>query len=211
MFWLFVPFFALLYWRPASFASRVVVPVAMGLALGIGLLYKSFVLAVPVGLGLGLWHLHLRQYRLRDGFAKVAVTAAISLAVFAAWFLLDPDPRAVWDEFVVGENVGKLDKEGSYLRGLVWGRFSIPSLALGFLLNAGLLVPPVVALVVSSWRRRRELGDGERLLWIWVVTLFVFYCLPAQRSSRYLLPAMPAVNIGTPTIAAASDCVNKPR
>ena len=33
VFWLFVPFFALLYWRPASFASRVMFPVAMGLAL----------------------------------------------------------------------------------------------------------------------------------------------------------------------------------
>jgi 4-amino-4-deoxy-L-arabinose transferase-like glycosyltransferase len=197
VFWLFVPFFALLYWRPASFASRMVFPVVMGLALGLGLLYKSFALAVPVCLGLVLWYLHAREYRLRDLLAKdlgkVLAVLALSLAIFGTWFLLDPDPRAVWDEFVVGENVGKLDENGSYLRGLVWGRFSIPSLALGFLLNAGLLVPPVVALVVSSWRRRRELSDGERLLWMWVATLFVFYCLPAQRSSRYLLPAMPAV------------------
>jgi hypothetical protein len=119
----------------------------------------------------------------------------ISLAIFGTWFLLDPDPGAVWKEFVVGENVGKLNRTGSYLPGLVWGRFSVPSLALGFLLNAGLLVLPVVSLLVSSWRRRHELSDGERFLWIWVVTLFVIYCLPSQRSSRYLLPAMPAVAI----------------
>jgi hypothetical protein len=71
----------------------------------------------------------------------------------------------------------------------------VPALAAGFLLNAGLLVLPLAALLVSSWRRRRELSDGERLLWIWVATLFVVYCFPSQRSSRYLLPAMPAVAI----------------
>jgi len=199
VFWLFVPFFALLYWRPASFASRVVFPGVMGLALGIGLLYKSFALTVPVGFGLALWYARARGSRLRDvlekDLGKVVAALAISLAIFGTWFLLDPDPRAVWDEFVVGENVGKFDLTGSYLPGLVWGRFSLPSLALGFLLNAGLLVLPVGALIVSSWRRRRELSDGERLLWIWVVTLFVVYCFPSQRSSRYLLPAMPAVAV----------------
>ena len=199
VFWTFVPFFVLLYWRPAAFASRVVFPVAMGLALGLGLLYKSFALAVPVGLGLGLWYLHAREYRLRDFIAKdlgkVLAVLALSLAIFGTWFLLDPDPRAVWDEFVVGENVGKFDLSEPYLSGLLWGRFSLPSLAVGTLLNAGLLVLPVVALLVFSWRRRRELSDGERLLWIWVLTLFAVYCLPAQRSSRYLLPAMPAVAI----------------
>ena len=199
VFWLFLAFFALLFWRPASFASRLVLPGAMGLALGVGLLYKSFALGVPVGIGLALWYLHSRGYRVREfleeDLGKVVLTLAVSLATFSTWFLLDPDPRAVWDEFVVGENVAKLGLTGSYLPGLLWGRFSLPSLTLGFLLNAGLLVIPVVALLVFSWPRRRELGDGERLLWIWVVTLFVVYCVPSQRSSRYLLPAMPAVAV----------------
>jgi 4-amino-4-deoxy-L-arabinose transferase-like glycosyltransferase len=199
VFWVFVPFFALLHWRPASFASRVVFPAAMGLALGLGLLYKSFALVVPVGPSLVLWYAHEREWRvgevLEKDLAKVVVTLAISLAIFSTWFLLDPDPRAVWDEFVVGENVGKFDRSGSYLRGLLWGRSSLPSLAAGLLLNAGLLVLPFGALLVSSWRRRGELREGERLLWIWVVTLFIVYCFPSQRSSRYLLPAMPAVAV----------------
>jgi 4-amino-4-deoxy-L-arabinose transferase-like glycosyltransferase len=199
VFWLFVPFFALLFWRPASFASRVALPSALGLALGLGLLYKSFALVVPVGLALVLWHAHAREWRLGEvvekDLAKVALTLAISLAIFSTWFLLDPDPRAVWEEFVVGENVGKFHLGGSYLPGLLWGRFSLPSFAAGFLLNAGLLVLPFGALLVSSWRRRGELSEGERLLWIWVAILFVVYCLPSQRSSRYLLPAMPAVAV----------------
>ena len=54
---------------------------------------------------------------------------------------------------------------------------------------------PVAALIVSAWRRRRELSDPEKLLWLWVLTLFVVFCLPSQRSSRYLLPAMPALAV----------------
>jgi 4-amino-4-deoxy-L-arabinose transferase-like glycosyltransferase len=199
VFWLFVPFFALLFWRPASFASRVAFPAAMGLALGLGLLYKSFALVVPVGLVLSLWYAHARGWRLGEvlekDIGKIALTLAISLAIFSTWFLLDPDPRAVWEEFVVGENMGKFDLAGSYLPRLLWGRFSLPSFAAGFLLNAGLLVLPFVALLVSSWRRRGELSAGEQALWIWVVTLFIAYCFPSQRSSRYLLPAMPAVAV----------------
>jgi 4-amino-4-deoxy-L-arabinose transferase-like glycosyltransferase len=199
VFWLFVPLFVLLHGRPASFASRALVPAGMGLALGLGFLYKSFALAVPTGLGLGLWYWQRREKPRIRGFlaqdlGKVALAVAVGLGVFATWFLLDPDPRAVWDEFVVGENLGKLDLAG-YLPGLAWGRFSVPSLALGFLLNAGLLVLPVAALVVSSWRDRRELGDAERLLWTWVLALFAVYCVPSQRSSRYLLPALPAVAV----------------
>jgi 4-amino-4-deoxy-L-arabinose transferase-like glycosyltransferase len=198
VFWLFVPFFTLLRWRPVSFASRLAFPAVMGLALGLALLYKSFALVVPVGLALVLWHAHARGWRpgevMANDLGKVVVTLASSLAIFGTWFLIDPDPRAVWDEFVVGENVGKFDMAG-YLPGLLWGRFSLPSFAAGFLLNAGLLVLPFAALLVSSWRRRRELSEGERLLWIWVLALFIVYCLPSQRSSRYLLPAMPAVAV----------------
>lgn len=194
-FWLLLPFFILLYWRSTSVSSRLVVPGLMGLALGIGLLYKSFALAAPVGLGLGLWYLRERGFRIGETLAKdlpkVVLVVSVALAVFALWFVLDPDPRAVWDEFVVGENVGKFEQGGAYLPGFLWGRFSVPSLAVGFVLNAGLLVVPVVALVVSTWRRRRELDSGETLLWLWILGFFVVYCLPAQRSSRYLLPVMP--------------------
>jgi hypothetical protein len=38
--------------------------------------------------------------------------------------------------------------------------------------------------------RRGELSDGEGGLWIWVLTLFLVFAVPSQRSSRYLLPAM---------------------
>ena len=53
-FWLFSVFFALA-WSPAKLlASRWKFPLLAGIAVGIGCLYKSFAMVVPVGFGLAL-------------------------------------------------------------------------------------------------------------------------------------------------------------
>ncbi|HEY6555066.1 MAG TPA: phospholipid carrier-dependent glycosyltransferase [Vicinamibacteria bacterium] len=199
VFWLFIPFFVLLYWWPASLASRLAVPAVMGVAAGIGLLYKSMALSVPIGLALGSWYLYARKGRIGEFLAhdlgKVASVLSIALALFGMWFLFDPDPGGVWNEFVLRENAGKVVLSGSYLPGLLWGNSSVLALALGLPLNAGLLALPIVALAASSWRRRRELDNVEKLLWLQVITFFVAFSIPSQRSSRYLLPVMPALAI----------------
>jgi hypothetical protein len=46
---------------------------------------------------------------------------------------------------------------------------------------------------VECWKHRRSLTPQERLLWAWVLVFFVAFCLPSQRSGRYLLETMPAV------------------
>jgi 4-amino-4-deoxy-L-arabinose transferase-like glycosyltransferase len=198
VFWLFLPFFILSYW-PAALDSRVALPVLMGLGVGIALLYKSFALAVPVGLALSWWHLHSRGYDrgafLAKDALKIVLTMVVSLALFASWFLLDPDPHAIWKDFILRENLSKFDAGGGYISKLLWGSSSIWSLALAYPLNAGFLAFPVAMLVVSACRRRRELGDAEQLLWIWVITLFLVFSVPSQRSGRYLLPAMPALAV----------------
>jgi 4-amino-4-deoxy-L-arabinose transferase-like glycosyltransferase len=200
VFWLFLPFFSLLYWRPVSFRSRLVFPVLLGVAVGIGLLYKSFALALPVGLGLAGWFWQYRDFSVgtflaRDSW-KIFITMAISLAIFGLWFVFDPDPQSVWREFIVQENVGKLDEmSGGYLSHLLWGGSSIWSLALGYPLNAGLLAFPVAALIIAAFTRRHTLSDEEKLLWIWVLVLFLVFCFPRQRSGRYLLAAMPALAV----------------
>jgi 4-amino-4-deoxy-L-arabinose transferase-like glycosyltransferase len=199
VFWLFLPFFALLYWRATATASRLAFPLFAGIAFGIGLLYKSFALAVPAALGLSGWYLLRREGRLADFLArdsrKVLLTLSVSLALFGTWFLLDPDPGAVWREFVLRENLGKFDLPGGYLPRLLWGTSSLWSLALGYPLNAGLLLFPVAALFVLAWRSRHELSDEERGLWMWVLVVFLVFAVPSQRSSRYLLPAMPALAV----------------
>jgi len=210
-FWLFLPFFSLLYWSPASFGSRFVFPVASGVAVGIGLLYKSFALTVPVCLGLGAWFWHYRDCRIatflaRDAW-KIFVTMAISLAVFGLWFVFDPDPQAVWKEFILQENLGKFDKSsGGYLSHLLWGGSSIWGLALGYPLNAGLLAFPVAALIFAAFSRRSVMIDAEKRLWIWVLILFLVFSLPSQRSGRYLLAAMPALAV---LLALAWDSISR--
>jgi len=202
-FWMFLCFFLLLWWKPESFASRFLFPTLIGLCAGIALFAKSFAQLVPIGVGLAAWHLH--EVRRPDGgrdwrrlFTRslpgLVWTAVLALGVFALWFVLDPDPQAIWREFVVHENLGKMrDGQPSYLATLLWGRKSVWGYALSWFLNAGLLALPLLGTLLRAWQHRRESGDGERLLWIWAAALFLVFGLPSQRSGRYLLEAMPGI------------------
>lgn len=197
VFWIFLPFFVLRYWRKTT-ESRLTIPLLLGISIGIAFLYKSFALGLPVTLGLAGWYLHLRHYNvktfLKQDALKVVVTVSVAVAMFALWFVLDPNPQAVWKEFVVGENVGKLDPHGSsYLEKLLWGSSSLWSYTLAFLANAGLLTFIVVALLFVSYKRRKQLSHDERLLWILLAVFFLSFSLPSQRSGRYLLDVMPVV------------------
>ena len=203
IFWLFLPFFLLLYRGKHGFDSPWGMPLLIGISTGIGLLYKSFALLLPVGLGLAFWYWRYRHYRpgefLRRDAYKLILIALVSLGIFALWLLLDPDPQSIWNEFVIGENAGKFDPHGSsYLSKMFWGDGSIWVLATGYALNAGLLALIVLATMGDAlWRliRLRDFSDDEKYLWWWVLILFVVFCFPSQRSSRYLLEAMPALAV----------------
>ncbi len=197
VFWIFLPFFVLLYWKKV-FESSIVMPLLLGISIGIGFLYKSFALGLPVSLGLAGWYLQRRNYQIaafvRQDVLKIVITFAIAVGMFAMWFALDPDPVAVWNEFVVGENVGKFDPHGpSYVEKLLWGGSSIWSYTIAFLTNPGLLTIPVVMLFYVSFRNRYQLSSEEKLLWILVGVFFLSFSLPSQRSGRYLLDVMPAI------------------
>jgi 4-amino-4-deoxy-L-arabinose transferase-like glycosyltransferase len=199
-FWFFLPFFTLMYWRSFAFDSRISIPLLVGVEVGIGLLYKSFALVVPLGLALAWWYLHQQNYRwkafLHNDALKVAIIGALSLAMFGLWFVFDPDPQGVWREFVIGENASKFDpNSGGYFANLLWGGSSLWALLVGYPMNAGLLAFPVIALFWFSYRRRRMLSDTEKMLWIWLIVLLVVFTLPSQRTARYLLEGMPGLAI----------------
>ena len=196
-FWLSLPFFILLHAQAPAFESAVLVPAAMGLALGIACLYKSFAVLIPGLLGLGGWYLLHRDFQLRAWLAKdalkLALVAGIALGMFGLWFLLDPNPGAIWKEFVLGENLGKFQSEGGYLQDLLWGPSSLWSLALGYPVLAGFLLFPVASLFRVAWRGRAGASRPERLLWLWLLAFILAFVPMSQRSGRYLLPAMPAL------------------
>ena len=199
-FWLFLPFCVLLLQPRDKTGICWGAVLAFGLMIGAALLYKSFALVLPGAIGLAWWTLHGRGYRLgewlRADAAKIAIVSFIALATFSLWYWLDPQRQLLLQDFVLKENVGKFDTGGgNYLINLLWGESSVWRNVISYPLNAGLLAPAVIALFVMTWLRRRDLTNDEKLLWIWLITVFVVFTLPNQRDERYLLPAMPALAV----------------
>ena len=197
-FWLFAPL-CLLLLRPSNKLGWRLAA-AFGVILGIALLYKSLAMAIPAAATAAWWTLHQRDYRLgewvRTDAAKIIFLSLLSLGIFGLWFWLDPHREWIWQDFILKENVGKFDaQEGSYLTNALWGKHSIWQYAAGWATNAGLLAPAVLAVFVIAWCGRDKITQPEKLLWIWIITLFVFHLFPNLRYERYLLPAMPAVAV----------------
>ena len=202
VFWLALPGVAVLWTRGTLLDSKLLAPLLLGAVVGIACLYKSFAQVVPFCFSVAGWQLDRQGYRIRESVAQAApiilVGCAIALVIFALWPLLDPDPGAIWRDFVLRENAGKFDSSAgaaSYLKSFLWGGWSVWSLFGALLANGGLLAPILLVLMIDAWRRRHSLSSEERVLWIWVIAYFVAYSIPSQRSGRYLLPAMPALAV----------------
>lgn len=182
--------------------------IGFGLALGVGLAYKSFALVAPAAAVLWCVQVALVSQPGWRGVAqisfKVALSSSLALAIFGLWFVLDPDPAAVWQEFVLAENAGKMSNSAGYwYTALFGGGFSLWAQALGYVQNAGLLSFVVLGLMVygagaalQRWRHRATcaaLPVYQTLLLLWLVVWLLVFMLPSQRSARYLIPAMPAL------------------
>jgi 4-amino-4-deoxy-L-arabinose transferase-like glycosyltransferase len=197
-FWLFLPIALLLLHREPKLPSGILWPWLWGGMIGLGLLYKSFALVIPVAIALTLWQLRARGWNLREFLIldlwRLAMMVVAALLLFSLWFWLDPHPALVLKDFVLRENAGKFDTGGgSYLLNLIWGGSSLWRIVVSYPLDAGLLALAVIALAWDAWKRRRHLAPVEVALWIWMIVLAVFFCIPNQRDERYLLPAMPAL------------------
>ncbi|MBU3583192.1 phospholipid carrier-dependent glycosyltransferase [Polynucleobacter sp. 15G-AUS-farblos] len=197
VFWISLPFMALLYWGKSAFNSKMIFPLFAGLSLGLALLAKSFAYVVPASFALGLYYWRWRDWSISKTLIldlyKVCLIAILALGVFALWFALDPYPADVWKEFVLGENAGKFDaRTSNYLVDLLSGGDSIWMLMLTSLANAGLFTLVLLSTLIQCWRERRFLSFEESLLLLLVLAFFIVFSLPSQRSGRYLLPVMPA-------------------
>ena len=135
---------------------------------------------------------------------QVALSASLALAIFGLWFVLDPDPAAVWQEFVLAENAGKMaSTEGYWQVALRGGDGSMLAQLLAYVQNAGLLAFVVLGLLPVALKRWRASLGGQklalslpphtRILLVWLAVWLLVFMLPSQRSARYLIPAMPAL------------------
>ena len=197
VFWISLPFMALLYWGKCAFESKFFFPLLAGICFGLALFAKSFAYIAPATFALGLYYWRWQQWSIPQTLIhdlyKICIAGILALAVFALWFAIDPNPEAVWQEFVLGENAGKFAARNSnYLLDLVRGGDSIWLLLLTTLANAGLFTFVLISALWQCWRERRFCSFEEVLLLLLIVAFFVVFAIPSQRSGRYLLPVMPA-------------------
>ena len=138
VFWLLVPCFVALNWRSALTESRLAMPLLLGLTTGVGLLYKSFALLLPVALWLSWWYLRERRYEIKTFLMRdassLAILGIVALACFSVWFVLDPNPRAIVDEFVFRETRRQVRRARGLHQELLVGR--IERLAAGGVVSA---------------------------------------------------------------------------
>ncbi len=195
---LFLPFFALVYFREQAARWGWRLWLALGVSIGVATLYKSFVLVAPIGFAFAWYSWMARDWRLGEAIRRdapgIALAIVVALAIFALWPLLDPDPARILHKFVLGENLGKL-KTGHYFTGLFSGTYPVWRVWLGDLTNAGLMAPLVIWLAVVSWRERARLRFEEKALWVFVLAFLVVYTVPSQRQENYILPTVPALAV----------------
>ncbi len=176
-----------------------------GIVLGLGAAYKSFALLAPAGaafwcaylLGEKRWHWPT-VWRCSAG---TAWSVLLGLAIFALWFLLDPDPAAVWQEFVVAENAGKMNTSQGYWQAALYGTYPMWTQLLAYPVNAGLLALNTLGFcwwalrqsVLTRWVR--QLSSAHWVLLAWLLVWLIVFTIPSQRSERYVIPAMPALAI----------------
>ena len=222
-FWLALPMWWLLWLRlkdvvpPRSLASRssldMPIPARMGwlaysligIALGLGAAYKSFALLAPASAALWcamVWSEPRLDWKtVARATAGVTWSALLGLGLFALWFVLDPDPAAVWQEFVVAENAGKMSNTMGYWQAAWNGPYPMWTQLLAYPANAGLLALTGLGFCWLVIRRGLrpvtwlQLNPAQRVLVAWLLVWLIVFTIPSQRSERYVIPAMPALAI----------------
>lgn len=202
-FWLALPLWWVLWRRARSAAPQELAPGALGytligLCLGVGAAYKSFALIAPSAatLWIALLPRPWNARALVRSTAGLGWSCCVGLALFSLWFVLDPDPAAVWREFVLTENAGKLRGPEGYWYAAWYGAYPMWTQLFAYPANAGLLVLPALGLQVLAVRaafRPPKLRPEHALLLAWLLVWLVVFTIPSQRSERYLIPAMPAL------------------
>lgn len=205
-FWLALPMWWLLWLGGRRAAAPGWLAFTLfGLSLGLGAAYKSFALLAPASAALWcaiLWNAPRLDWRtLLRTTAGVTWSALLGLGLFALWFALDPDPAAVWQEFVVAENAGKMSNTLGYWQAAWNGPYPMWTQLLAYPANAGLLVFAGLGLCWLAlrrglqWQKPLRLEPAQRVLLAWLLVWLVVFTIPSQRSERYVIPAMPALAI----------------
>lgn len=216
-FWLALPMWWVLWLRlrnlapgslqlPGSVRLSGLAYSLFGVAMGLGAAYKSFALIAPASAA--VWCAILwgePQFNWKTALrttAGITWSAVLGVGIFALWFVLDPDPAAVWQEFIVAENVGKMSNPMGYWQNAWNGPYPMWTQLLAYPVNAGLLALTGLGFAWLMIKRSvsiatyRGLTPAQRVLVAWLLVWLIVFTIPSQRSERYVIPAMPALAIG---------------
>jgi hypothetical protein len=169
-----------------------------GLCWGMAALYKSFFLIFVGAFSLGLVLLYRAEWKpiafLKRYTAFFAGATLLSLGIFSLWLVLDPHPGQILSQFFLKENVGKFNLS-NFWTGLYSGPYALWRLWLGSFANAGLYALVLLALVIDTVKRRRQLTGHEKQLWLYVLGFLLIYSIPTQRQENYILPTCAALSV----------------
>jgi 4-amino-4-deoxy-L-arabinose transferase-like glycosyltransferase len=179
----------------------------MGVAMALGSAYKSFALVAPAAATVWCaWLVSAPRFQwplaIRTTLG-VTWSATLAVGIFASWLLLDPDPAAVWQEFVLGENAGKMSNAQGYWHAAFFGVYPMWTQLLAYPANAGLLFFTVLGVVwvglARAFKRQTyaQLTPAQCILLAWLAVWLIVFTIPSQRSERYVIPAIPALAILT--------------
>ena len=216
-FWLALPMWWVLWLRlrgipPGSTGQASPIKISalaytgFGIVLGLGAAYKSFALVAPASAAIWcamLWGEPKFDWKtvLRTT-TGVTWSALLGVGIFALWFVLDPDPAAVWQEFIVAENAGKMSNPMGYWQNAWNGPYPMWTQLLAYPVNAGLLALTGLGFAWLMIKRGvsidtyRGLTPAQKVLIAWLLVWLIVFTIPSQRSERYVIPAMPALAIG---------------
>jgi len=198
VFFLSLAYFLILMYRSNSFSRKYYFWIGIGMLVGLSAWVRSIFLLAPVGLALTIYYLWQRQWRivifLKQDAPRLTVFTLTVLAVFGLWFLIDPNPGAIYREFLLGENVSKLKSDG-YWNNFFSGPYPVFSVWFGIFRNAGFLALPLFYVTFLSLKNWPKLKHEEQALWIWILAFIIFFTVPAQRQDSYVMATMPAVAV----------------
>ena len=198
VFFLSLSYFTFLLYRERSFSRNYTFWVGLGVLVGLAAWVRSIFLLAPVGLAFSIYLLWQRQWRViefvKHDAPRLTVFTLTVLAVFGLWFVIDPNPGAIYREFLLGENISKLNTDG-YWKNFFSGPYPVFQVWLGIFRNAGFLALPLLYVCVVSLKNWPKLRHEEQALWIWILAFIIVFTVPAQRQDSYVMATMPAVAV----------------
>lgn len=198
VFFLSLSYFLFLLYRERSFSRNYTFWIGLGILVGLAAWVRSIFLLAPVGLAFSIYLLWQRQWRfvefIKQDAPRLTVFTLTVLVVFGIWFVIDPNPGAIYREFLLGENISKLNTDG-YWKNFFSGPYPVFQVWLGIFRNAGFLALPLLYVCVVSLKNWQKLKHEEQALWIWVLAFIIVFTVPAQRQDSYVMATLPAVAV----------------